>query len=78
MQIIAICKGCDCEIPIVDMFRGPGGMIRVEVDRCRTGGCDPNMCEGCEEVEPLREELEEANETIEKLEGQIKELEAEV
>ena len=50
-------------------------MIRIEVDRCRTPGCDPDFCEGCEDLEPLKEDLKEANGKIEELKAEIKELE---
>ncbi len=77
MQIIAICKGCDNELPIIDVFRDCGAVIRIEVDRCRTPGCDPDFCEGCEDLEPLKEDLNEANEKIEELKAEIRELEEE-
>ncbi len=71
MQIIAICRGCNNELPIIDMFRDAGAVVRIEVNKCTTTGCDPDFCDDCED-------LDEANKKIEELETKIEELETEV
>ena len=75
MQIIAICKGCDNEIPIEDAYRDCGAVIRIEVGRCRTKDCDPDFCENCEDMEAYERDIDTLKAAIRELEKQIKQAE---